>query len=331
MTTPVLPKFVVHALTEERAERLLTASRTFEELVGQAPSEMTSAVLVPFVGADRSEIDRRLDALRIASVDDPDDWVFAKGSAGKWAIATNLVGGVALSDRLVHLSLFDLHPRMLAWYLTALWRADELQAELVDGIAAWRVVAAAAMARSLLEGSLAFVAESNEMAKTWAAMKANGPPEIREARLFSQRLGALLTQAQYGTRIGEQGVRRPQMMKLIERGARIASLELEPLKEQYNWLCDAVHPSFGFQTVYTSRSAPSHERRTGGDSRRTGTCRGSFPRRHRADSWDRCGRRCQRGARRIGSSSTFVPDDHRRLWVDDRCLLRVPSRVLASL
>jgi hypothetical protein len=249
----MLPALVAQALGEDRVRRLSAARERLRQFIDEAPEETTWAVLVPMVGSSRPELDRRL---RDASAVGREDWVYVSGThydGRAYALAPNLVGGSAPLDRVIQLQLFDLHPRMVGWYLTGLWRAGELSDELSDALASWHVVASAALGRSLLEGAFAFVAEAHEIAEKWATVKAGGPPNPLEARQLSRELGLVLAQAQWGTRIGERGLRRTKTMRLIERGARIGGLDIERVKEQYNWLCDAVHPSFGFQTAYTTR------------------------------------------------------------------------------
>src|SRR5262249_52308444 len=80
-----------------------------------------------------------------------------------------------------------------------------------------------------------------------------GPPDPLAANHLREELNRLLVHAQYGTKIGERGVRRKPIKRLIEQGVRHFEIDIEPLMQHYNWLCDAVHPSYGFQTAYTTR------------------------------------------------------------------------------
>ena len=247
---PPFPQSVVEAIAEARVLRLLTARENFESIASEAPRRTAWAVLIPLIAQSREELNQRL--VQISCDDDSADWVFVTGEwedGGQVALASNLVGGIASPQRYVHLQLFDLHPRMIGWYLTALWRARELTDDLIASLGAWHVVASAALSRSLFEGAFAFVAEAGEMADAWYAMKATGPPDTFAAEAFGKELERFLLQAQLGTRIGERGVRRTAIKTMIDRGIRRADLEQAPLDEQYNWLCDAVHPSYGFQTA----------------------------------------------------------------------------------
>jgi hypothetical protein len=147
------------------------------------------------------------------------------------AYATTLVGPGAHAQQIIHLQLFDLHSRMSAWALTSLWRADELSKGAWANLATWRIVSAAALARSLLEGALAFVAEAAEMASAWSEMKVSGPPEVFKAHELRKTLGDLLLQAQFGSRIGEPPLRRPLIMKLITAAAKEQGLDLEASRQ----------------------------------------------------------------------------------------------------
>jgi SEC-C motif len=89
-----------------------------------------------------------------------------------------------------------------------------------------------------------------------------GIPSLRQMETWSQSLrehsfraaaagAGKLVQAQFGTRVGEKTsdsrrIKRTNVLTFVEKLAR-----RDPrLTEIYEWLCDAVHPSFGFGTVF---------------------------------------------------------------------------------
>ena len=70
-----------------------------------------------------------------------------------------------------------------------------------------------------------------------------------------QDLSDALIQAQYGSRItglseaGEPAVQRTNVLTLLNKFLK-ARADSDELSLSYEWLCDAVHPSFGSQTAY---------------------------------------------------------------------------------
>ena len=207
---------------------------------------------------------------------------------------------------------------MSAWALTSLWRADELANGACENLATWRIVSAAALARSLLEGALAFVAESAQMASAWSEMKASGPPEIFEAHELRKTLGDLLLQAQFGSRIGEPPLRRPLIMNPMTPRAKERGLDLEALKTDYHWLCDAaVHPSYGFQTALTIMMAGHTSGMQTVAALGRGTRLDSIPSRH--GTLRRPSNGTRRDSRARGTRGRLAPFrvDGRRLRLDD--------------
>jgi hypothetical protein len=114
-------------------------------------------------------------------------------------------------------------------------------------------MSAAALARSLLEGAMAFTWEAAKMESIWTEMKATGPPRVGEEISFREPLDAALESAQIGSRLAGAHVERSNVLTLVDKGIRAANLEKATVKELYTWLSDAVHPSFGFQAAYVVR------------------------------------------------------------------------------
>jgi SEC-C motif len=126
-------------------------------------------------------------------------------------------------------------------------------AAFIQSATQWHVIPSAALARSLLEGALGFLAEADAIATAWAEMKRQGAPELLEAKRAAAEVATRVAEAQWGTQVApEAPLRRPRVMTLMERGAEVAGLNLDSIKEHYRWLSDAVHPSFASQTVFTA-------------------------------------------------------------------------------
>lgn len=151
--------------------------------------------------------------------------------------------------------LFDIHSSLGGWWLSHLWRAADLAQATDVCVANWLVLPAAACARALLEGVAAFVVEGEELLAEWSVFKQRGVPELVELMAFREQFNMKLLQAQFGSRLGERSgtrsppLKRTNVLTLLEKFSRRVGSDVWA---HYEWLCDAVHPSFGFGTAYVA-------------------------------------------------------------------------------
>lgn len=151
--------------------------------------------------------------------------------------------------------LFDIHLGLGGWWLSHLWRVADFAEATEVCVANWLVLPAAACARALLEGVAAFVVEGEELLAEWSVFKQHGVPELAELMAFRERFDKKLSQAMFGSRLGERSGTRPPPLKrtnvltLLEKFSKRVGRDVW---EPYEWLCDAVHPSFGFGTAYVA-------------------------------------------------------------------------------
>jgi len=149
--------------------------------------------------------------------------------------------------------LFDIHSSLGGWWLSHLWRAADLAEATCGGLEAWLVLPAAACVRALLEGVAAFVIEGETLLGEWSAFKQRGVPDLAAVSAFREKFNTTLLQAQFGSRLGEREgtrpppIKRTNVMTLLEKFSKRDGCNV---LTSYEWLCDAVHPSYGFQTVY---------------------------------------------------------------------------------
>ncbi len=151
--------------------------------------------------------------------------------------------------------LFDIHSSLGGWCLSHLWRAADLADTTCVCLAEWLVLPAAACARALVEGVAAFVIEGEQLLAEWSAFKQRGVPELAAIVAFRERFHMKLLQAQFGSRLGEHAGTRPPRFKrtnVMTLLAKFAKRVGGDVLTSYEWLCDAVHPSFGFQTAYVA-------------------------------------------------------------------------------
>jgi Reverse transcriptase (RNA-dependent DNA polymerase) len=150
-------------------------------------------------------------------------------------IATNLLRALPHGRSAQIAALFDLHPRMSAWSLLHRWRAEELATGATRALADWQLMSAAALARSLLEGAMAFAWEAAKMESIWTEMKATGPPLVGEEISFREPLDAALESAQIGSRLAGAHVERSNVVTLVDKGIRSANLDKATVKEVYGY------------------------------------------------------------------------------------------------
>jgi hypothetical protein len=160
---------------------------------------------------------------------------------------------------------YDIHSSLGGWWLSHLWRAADLAEVASVCLANWQVLPAAACARALVEGVAAFVIEGEQMLDEWSAFKHIGVPSLDAVFEFRERFNGKLLQAQLGSRLGEHdGVRPPALKRtnvltLLEKFSKRVGGNVMP---SYEWLCDAVHPSYGFQTAYVATQGVHRARST---------------------------------------------------------------------
>jgi hypothetical protein len=155
----------------------------------------------------------------------------------------------------VQFLLFDIHTSLAGWCLSHLWRAAEFGDTTCASLAEWRVLSGAACARAMLEGVAAFVLEGEQLLMEWSGFKQRGVPDLASVSAFRDSFNAKLLQAQFGSRLGERAIgreapfKRTNVLTLVEKFSKRPGCDVTKM---YEWLCDAVHPSFGFHTAYVA-------------------------------------------------------------------------------
>jgi len=257
---PKYPETVLQLLGESRATALQECLRDFSEYAGTVPS-FGSAILhrpIPLGQDPQAAVSKLVQRLKGSG---SPDWFFmtAVGPDGSRVGYTSDVfrslNNPPQPDDFARFFLFDLHSSLEGWWLTHVWRAADL-ADVVDtSLRSWLVIPAAACARALLEGVAAFVEESEQLLDHWTDFKKGGRPSLDDVQRFRDRFLPALLQARFGSRIGERDgtpmfpaqLKRTNVMTLLDKFAKRVGPDL---MDTYDWLCDAVHPSFGFGTAY---------------------------------------------------------------------------------
>ncbi|MCS0605689.1 SEC-C domain-containing protein [Streptomyces sp. LP11] len=252
---------VVQALGRDRADRVQAAARQLMTLADD-DAQSTQAVVhinVPLHAHNAHDATAELtDLLNAAAPEETWTFVTVSHPDGTWSGKASpfMQDTTALGSRewIAHFALTDLHMRMAAWRLTQLWRAAELAEQTVEALGRWRLLVAAACSRSLLEGAAALTHETTLLHEAWDTFKKAGPPTTDSLTRFSADLNNRLAKLQYASRVGQSAGRPPVLQstnvmtyinKLAKNTTTVDVLDL------YEWLCDAVHPSFGSATTHT--------------------------------------------------------------------------------
>ena len=156
------------------------------------------------------------------------------------------------------LSLYvSVHSRLVSWWLTNAWRSDQL------AHATWKLgdseqlIAAAACARSLLETAAAFWVDSRKLIELWRAVKveaAEKGPKVEHWDDLTRQIFKMMWSSKFDNKVPEfaklsESLSRTNVLGLIEKLQRATSV---PIWQDYEWLCNAVHPSIGTMLAYAT-------------------------------------------------------------------------------
>ena len=258
-----LDELVIDALGAERARRMEAGTQRLIERAEGAPqfTESLTHILIPLSSKDAAAASQELDEL--INPDPAVGWNFVtfRDSGGRgFAKASpyfHRTAALGSQDWMIAFATSDLYMRLGAWWFTQMWRGAELAVGARDAINQWRVVISAACARSLLEGAAYLAAEAPALVDIWDGFKKSGTPTIDRLNGFVRDLNRQVTAFQYASRIGQGRGRPPPVvstnaMTYIKKLAK-RTTDIDVM-ETYEWLCDAVHPSFGSATTYLSSS-----------------------------------------------------------------------------
>lgn len=262
--------------------------------IAHDPEVMFSPQVIEMLGASRvAEMQQRLSAIQAYTVGLPDrtsfvrhmpvplkasesgaarselisklqqhgsDWFFmtsTRDDGSQFGLASDLFQAREADPlgSMMQFLLFDIHSCLGGWWLSHLWRGADLAEATCGNLEDWKVLPAAACARSLVEGAAAFVVEGEQLLEEWSAFKQLGAPNPDAIAKFRKEFGEKLLQMQVGSRVGERTgeratpLKRTNVMTILEKFTKIVG---KTVWADYEWLCDAVHPSFGSHTAYVA-------------------------------------------------------------------------------
>lgn len=232
-----------------RLDKLLDELAVDDELYTQA----VGLVHVPV--ASPEALVRRL---KQSQLDGGEQWAFLTSSTldpkQQYGLAMPVPESVAGTQMLLF-PYVEVHTRAVAWWLTYVWRTNELRAAAVEQYRDKRMIAAAACARSLVETAAQFWVDTRKLAELWAVAKASTPPRAERRELPGcNALVRWLNEVQFGGKFDDRAatslaVKRASVQTAIDKLAKVTAGDLQT---DYQWLCNAVHPSIGNTFVYSA-------------------------------------------------------------------------------
>lgn len=197
------------------------------------------------------------------------DWLEPQvAEDGTWGFVTtrstkgNLLGFAlpvspnAPQDLMPSIGFVEVHTWMVSWWLMYAWRARQLATAAAHHFEFDDVVAAAACARGLVETAAALWSDAATLSEAWQVAKAAGPVNTDSKAL--ERCLQLMT-ALGKVMFGSKFTRSQELKATFGRFERtnvlgqidkLAKRRAQTLTEDYEWLCNTVHPSIGNAFVF---------------------------------------------------------------------------------
>jgi SEC-C motif len=241
----------------------------FLERVGLVEGQHSQCLyILPVYRCDAEEY---LQKLRNPQLDNNAEWakMFANRGPGKAPIslAFPVSRGLRITDksrdvqqtlRNTFLALFiEVHSRSVTWWLVNAWRAKQLARATWQLADAMQIIPAAACARSLIETAAALWADTKRLREVWSETKvdyaANGP-NIKHRDDLMGEINKMLWGSKFDSEVPELQrtygrLTRTNVLTQIKKLARATD---HPLQRDYQWLCNAVHPSIGGMLAFAA-------------------------------------------------------------------------------
>jgi hypothetical protein len=151
----------------------------------------------------------------------------------------------------------EIHSRLITWWLVNAWRSQQLADATWSLGDAFQIVPAAACARSLLETAASLWVETTNLDEIWRRIKSNSAtsgPEVGHWYEMTNLINSMLWASKfdkrataYATSYGR--LQRTNILSFIDKLARATD---GPVHDDYQWLCNAVHPSIGGMLAFAA-------------------------------------------------------------------------------
>ena len=144
----------------------------------------------------------------------------------------------------------EVHSRLVGWWLINAWRSRQLAEATWHLADALQTIPAATCARSLVETAASVFVETKNLQHLWSEIKidcaANGP-DVSHWHRLTLEIYKMVWGNKFDNRVPDLqkiygALTRSNILTQIEKLARATD---DPLQIDYQWLCNAVHPSIG--------------------------------------------------------------------------------------
>jgi hypothetical protein len=178
----------------------------------------------------------------------PGDSLFYVNTEVSFVPVKKLPTGVSLKELRLGEIFFDIHSIWTSQCLLKSWRLAQLVQSLSISLSSWNLTTAAMVARALVETASAFYFECNSLIEQWESLKGNPVQTDSDALKIRHQLYNESRQFAWASRIPaiekmSPELKRKNVVTFVEKAGK--KLGRENLKEEYDVLCDAVHPSWG--------------------------------------------------------------------------------------
>lgn len=195
-----------------------------------------------------------------SAVNEEDHWgyVIGQSPSGSFALAARLADD-APDSLITRMPFLDVHTWLVAWWLMTSWRARELAAAGRSLVNEGSNIAACACVRALVETAASFVADTRKMSDAWNVVKSAGSMDVNATADVSEfsKLSGIVAEIVFGSKF-VRAESFKQTLGAVQRTNVLGHLEKlgkavgGPLVEDYELLCNTVHPSIGNTLVYGS-------------------------------------------------------------------------------
>lgn len=150
----------------------------------------------------------------------------------------------------------ETHSHLAVWWLTTAWRLLDL-AEVLGRIPRSQQMVAASLARPIVEATAAFWYQGRDLALRWAESKEAVAKDQRDVtwgwNQFRESTQAWLHGGRFtpGTDLAK-AFGQFEVTNVLTQVQHLAKASGGALLEDYEWLCNAVHPSVGTRLPYLS-------------------------------------------------------------------------------
>jgi hypothetical protein len=202
-----------------------------------------------------------------------EDWVYATSRGDDdqlFGYALPARNGLVPSRQIVTgFPFIEMHSLLVAWWLTVAWRTRQLVNASQALIRESQMVPAASCVRALVETAAACWVDASKMADAWNDIKQHRA-SMFDAEDHKRRnaMMAILNEALMGSKFDDRApdlqasygwVKRTNVLSAV---AKLSKAVEGQLQDDYQWLCNTVHPSLGnaffFSGMHTRHDTGTH-------------------------------------------------------------------------